>query len=128
MIIDKFIIPEGCKSPDVREIAIKLLQHIIDTNEIITYGDLAQKLSFHINPRNIEKQLGNISYACKDNGLPPISVMVVNKDTLMPGNGFYEAYYPELKNEEDRMKKCFELMKEVKEYKGWEQVLDVFLI
>ena len=110
----------------VQEIAIKLLQHIVKTNETISYGDLSAQLSFEMNPRNIEKPLGVISFACKDNNLPPISVMVVNKDTLMPGNGYYDAYCPEIKGEDARWKKCFELMKEVQGYSGWDEVLTAF--
>lgn len=110
----------------VQEIAIKLLEHIISENEIIAYGELTKKLSFPMNPRNIERQLGVISFACKDNGLPPISVMVVNKDTLMPGESFFKAYYPDMKSNDERWKKCFELMKQVKSYKEWNKALDAF--
>lgn len=110
----------------VQQIAIKLLEHIVKTNNPISYGDLCSKLNFPMNPRNIEKQLGVISFACKRNGLPPISVMVVNKDTLMPGVGFYKAYCPDIKEEEKQWKKCFELTKEVQQYRHWDNVLEAF--
>ncbi len=45
----------------VQEIAEKLLKHIIDTNQTIFYSELSKRLSFEINPRNIERQLGVMS-------------------------------------------------------------------
>lgn len=110
----------------VQEIAIKLLKHIIDTNESITYGELSKRLSFEINPRNIERLLGVVSFACKENGLPLVSVMVVNKETQMPGDVFYKAYFPGLKTKDERWRKCFELMKQVRACKDWDMVLDAF--
>ena len=35
----------------------------------------------------IGQMLGPIMYYCKDNGLPPLTVLVVNKDTGLPGEG-----------------------------------------
>ena len=83
-----FFITEDCNNKYIKEIAIKLLQHIISTKQFITYGQLSLKMSFDISPRIIERPLGRISYACTNNGLPPISAMVVNQETQMPGKGF----------------------------------------
>lgn len=33
-----FFIPEDCNNKYIKEIAIKLLQHIISTKQFITYG------------------------------------------------------------------------------------------
>ena len=35
----------------------------------------------------IGQMLGPIMYYCQDNGLPPLTVLVVNKDTGLPGEG-----------------------------------------
>ncbi|MEE0522385.1 MAG: hypothetical protein UC384_01155 [Lachnospira sp.] len=123
-----FNVPEDCKDEKVIEIAIKLLKHVISNKKeggLITYGELSKGLSFPMNPKNIEQQLGRISFACKENGLPPISVMVVNKYTFMPGAGFYKAYCSEVKGKE-RDKIAIELMNVVRNYAGWNDVLEVF--
>ena len=95
-----FFIPEDCNNKYIKEIAIKLLQHIISTKQFITYGQLSLKMSFDISPRIIERPLGRISYACTNNGLPPISAMVVNQETQMPGKGFFDAYFSEINGED----------------------------
>lgn len=123
-----FKVTEDCKNEKVIEIAIKLLKHVISNRKeggLITYGELSKGLSFPMNPRNIEQPLGKISFACKENGLPPISVMVVNKYTFMPGAGFYKAYCSEVKGKE-RDKIAIELMNVVRNYAGWNDVLEVF--
>lgn len=125
--MSEFIVPEDCKDGHIIEIAEKLLTFIIENpGKLITYGDLSRQLSFPMNPRNIEQPLGRISFACKDNGLPPISVMVVNKDTMMPGDGFFKAYYPQLKTKDEQWKKCFEDMDKVKRFEDWDDVLNAF--
>lgn len=123
---DDFIMPKECFDPFVNKVSIALLQHIVANNEYITYGDLAKKIGPGINPRIIEHPLGFISMACKENGIPPISVMVVNKDTLIPGVGFFKFFYPELKPDEYDFK-YLELYKQVKEFKQWQDVLDIFM-
>lgn len=127
---DIFFIPDDCRKEEVKEIAIKLLQHIISKKEPISYKDLSLKLSsnssFHNRPRDIERPLGRISYACKDNGLPPISVMVINKETNMPGAGFFKAYCSEIKGKDEQMDEAIKLMKEVIAYESWNDVLAAF--
>lgn len=126
-MVENFIVPEDCKDGQVIEIAEKLLTFIIrNPGKLITYGDLSKQLSFPMNPRNIEQPLGRISFACIENGLPPVSVMVVNKDTSMPGMGFFKAYCPEIKSEDEQMKLCFEYMDRVNKYEHWDDVLSSF--
>ena len=127
-MVENFIVPEDCKDGQVIEIAEKLLTFIIrNPGKFITYGDLSNQLSFPMNPRNIEQPLERISFACIENGLPPVSVMVVNKDTSMPGKGFFKAYCPEIKSEDEQMKLCFEYMYQVKKYEHWDDVLSAFI-
>ena len=87
-----FEIDEKYREPEAVEVAIKLLEYYLNSNEkIIIYGDLCKKMSFPVTARNIEKWLGYVSFACKDNNLPPISVIVVNKTTSMPELGFLKS-------------------------------------
>ncbi len=123
---DMFMLSEECKNPQINEIAIRLLEHIIKTNSIITYGDLCKKLSFEMSPRIIEKPLGVISFVCMENGLPPISVMVINEYYNLPGKGFFKAYLPNVKDETEQLKKCVNWMNEVMDYKDWNKVLEAF--
>lgn len=122
----QFELTDDCYDDLVRDVGIMLLNHIIQSNELITYGDLTKKISYPINPRNLDHPLGCISDACKENKLPLLSVMVVNKETLRPGPGFFKYFYPELKQSEWDPK-FFELYKQVKEFKGWNCVLNAFI-
>lgn len=78
-------------------VAEKLIKHVISNsnNPVITYGQLAAKISPDFNPRNLGNYLGCISDECKENGLPLISSIVVNQDSGLPGEGFYNYYYGE---------------------------------
>ena len=51
--------------------------------------------------------------------------MVVNKETLMPGPGFYKYFYPGLKKEQ-WVEKFVEEYNKVKTFKNWDKVLDAF--
>ena len=62
---------------------------------MVTYKQLAAKISPDFNPRNLGGYLGCISYECKENGLPLISSIVVNQDSGLPGEGFFNYYYKE---------------------------------
>lgn len=121
-----FFIPEDCNNEYVKEIAIKLLQHIISTKQFITYGQLSLKMSFDINPRIIERPLGRISYACINNGLPPISAMVVNQETQMPGKGFFNEYCREIKQKDTQELEWIRLVKKITDYESWTDVLVAF--
>ncbi len=68
----------------VAEILIKYVISNRD-NPVITYKELALKISQDFNRRYLSPFLGNISNECKENGLPYISGIVVNKNTGLPG-------------------------------------------
>lgn len=121
----QFELTDECYDDIVIEVAIALLEHIVENNEIIQYGELANLLSIPMNPRNLDRPLGCISEACIENGLPPVSVMVVNKDTYMPGVGFFKYFYPGLKKDQWD-EKFIQLYNEVKSYSYWDKVLDIF--
>ena len=126
--IFNFSLTDECKDSLVIDVAINLLRHILENNEIIQYGELAKLLSPPMeNPRNLDRPLGCISDACKENGLPLLSVMVVNKETSMPGDGFFKYFYPQLKSEQ-WIEKFIEEYKKVQQFDKWNKVLDAFCI
>ena len=121
-----FSIPDQHRSPEAVEVAVKLLEHYIDSKDgIITYGDLCKKLSFDISPRNIEKLLGDVSYTCKENGVPPLSALVVNKGENRPGDGFFHVYFPGEKREKWDMI-WLEVYNKIRLYNDWEKVLETY--
>ena len=124
--INMYFIPEDCNNKYIKEIAIKLLQHIISTKQFITYGQLSLKMSFDISPRIIERPLGRISYACTNNGLPPISAMVVNQETQMPGKGFFDAYFSEINGEDAQVREWIKSVENIMAYESWADVLVAF--
>lgn len=54
--------------------------------ETMTYQDLVKRLG-HNQPKVLAKQLGRIMHYCLQNKLPPLTVLVVNKNTGKPGDG-----------------------------------------
>lgn len=120
------IFPEyfGKKAIDYK-VAELLLNHVINNldNPVITYGELASKISPDFNPQNLSEPLGNISDVCKENGLPLISGVVVNKDTGLPGEGFYTYFFNERSMGEwkDIYRKC---LSDVKSCTRWQELHD----
>lgn len=70
------------------------LLEVIRSNSVITYGDLSRRFrdryGEEVSPRAWRAPLGDLSGICMDNGFPAISVVVVNKDTGLPGEGFFD--------------------------------------
>lgn len=107
---NNFIIPEELKKIQVNNlVATKLLKHVIEykNDPIITYGDLAAKIDEGFNPQNLRDPLNVVSGACIENDLPPISSIVVYKNTRLPGDGFYIQFYSGINWQKD-MQKIFE--------------------
>jgi len=108
----------------VIEIASVLAQCCIDSETpIITYGDLARKLTIPVTPRNLDQPLGRLSDFCKENGLPLLSVIVVNQDTYFPGHGFFKYFFPQAKTIEWE-KIYIEQLNLVASYKQWDELAD----
>ena len=55
--------------------------------QIMTYGMLAGTLGFKNGAGVLANLLGHVMYYCQQNGLPPLTVLVVNQDTGLPGAG-----------------------------------------
>ena len=51
-----------------------------------TYGDVARILGFG-GAGTLAQFLGPIMWLCENNGWPPLTVLVVNQDTGLPGEG-----------------------------------------
>lgn len=89
---------------DVGRILLEHLQAATTRDDcLITYGDVAKKLPYEFNPRNLDSPLYELSSLCKELGLPLISTAVVNQDSLMPGLGYYGAFFPGVRTENQRI-------------------------
>lgn len=108
------------------EIAKILLNILLYSKEepLITYGELSRRLPFPINPRNLDQPLGTLSDICSENRMPLISTIVVNQDTLMPGNGYFRYYFPGAK-EQDWDRIFIEQYNRIKEFEQWEDLADL---
>lgn len=60
-----------------------------NNRQTVRYGDLA-KLMGYTDDRPLFSILGHIMYFCNQNNLPPLTIIVVNKDGT-PGEGFSAA-------------------------------------
>jgi len=93
----------------------------------IEYNQISIKLGGILPPIRLNEPLGEISYRCIKMGFPPLSAIVVNQSTNLPGMGFFtwvasKMGYPNLKEAE--WEEFYEQQKEnVFNCKNW----DVFL-
>ena len=60
------------------------------SRQTITYGQLAEVLGFR-GAGTLAQLLGPIMFYCIQNELPPLTVLVVNRDTGLPGAGLVHA-------------------------------------
>lgn len=103
---------------------LAFLARLCTENEtpIITYGDLSKCLSVPISPRNLDSPLGQVSAFCKAHGMPLLSVIVVNQDTLTPGDGFFKYFFPQAKrNDWDEI--YIHQLNAVKAYMNWDDLV-----
>jgi len=54
---------------------------------MVTYGILAEKMGYE-GAGVLDKRLGHVAFYCEQNDLPPLTVIVVNQETGLPGRGF----------------------------------------
>lgn len=79
---------------DVGRVLLNRLNVAVDDeNFLITYGDLARKLPYEFNPRNLDHPLGELSNLCIELGLPLISTIVINRDSYQPGAGYFKYFF-----------------------------------
>jgi putative restriction endonuclease len=55
-------------------------------SRLVTYGDIAPTIP--TNPLSVGRALGPIQSFCLENRLPPLTAIVVGKNTKVPGDGF----------------------------------------
>lgn len=58
-------------------------------NEVIEYSRLSREIGGIIPPIKLNEPLGEISLRCIKKGFPPLSAIVVNQQTQLPGEGFF---------------------------------------
>ena len=75
-----------------RQFAEQLLLAVKNREFTVTYGELAERVVPPANPRNVGRNIENISILCHELGLPLLSAMVVNKQSGKAGEGFYPLY------------------------------------
>lgn len=63
-----------------------ILVNCASNSDSITYGELATKLGIH--HRAVRHILGLIQNFCLENEYPPLTILVFNKSTGLPGEGF----------------------------------------
>lgn len=105
----------------------KILVSVAKENETITYNQLSQKLKNQIKPINLGHPIGELSKICYELGLPLISVLVVNQDTGIPGDGFYKLC-SDLKgiSEEEAMINLEKEKESVHKCSEWNKLLEYF--
>jgi len=113
----------GLDYPIIEIMAILVRLCIGNETPLITYGDLSRQLSAYISPRNLDHPLGQVSDFCKEYGMPLLSVIVVNQDTLRPGDGFFKYFFPKAKRSAwDEI--YIQQLSLVKAYKQWDRLAD----
>ena len=86
-----------------------------NNREIIEYNRISKRLEGVISPYRLNEPLGEISLRCIKHGFPPLSAIVVNQGTRMPGEGFFtwvasKMGYPDLAP--SKWNKFYDLQKE----------------
>lgn len=84
-------------------IAWPILTGCAKNKEIITYEEIAKQLNIH--HRAVRYILGLIQDYCLEEKLPPLTILVVNKKTRIPGDGFVAW---DVDNVNDGVKKVFD--------------------
>lgn len=75
--------------------AWQILVHVAAERRTITYESLAYIMFERPAQGVLNRILGHIAFYCKDEGLPMLTVLVVNKDTGRPGNNIPLDRMPE---------------------------------
>lgn len=63
-----------------------ILKYQAKNRKPITYGELAKKIDIH--HRAVRFPLGLIQKYCIDHNLPPLNILVINKNSSKPGSGY----------------------------------------
>jgi len=63
-----------------------ILVEYAGNGQYTTYGELGERMGVHC--RTCRYFLGKIQQYCKNNNLPPLQSLVINKSTRKPGEGY----------------------------------------
>ena len=123
---------ESLPLEDLQVAILEILLPLTSCNDIyphITYLDLSRHLElkgYIIAPRTLGIPLGVISEFCQDNGAPAISVLVVNSETIMPGNGFYGFVTAKASlTDTEKWEFAFAENERVRSYQHWKRIADL---
>lgn len=101
-----------------------LINKWIQTKDCISYSDFAKEVG--LSTRKVSDYFEDVSFFCVERGLPPISAIVINKETGMCGNGFFKTYYPHAK-QKDYMKIFFHDIERIQRLDCWNFVRDEYV-
>ena len=65
-----------------------VLAKLAAQRKLTTYGKLGKAIGVH--HRAVQYLLDPIQRHCEENDIPPLTILVHNKDTKKPGRGFYQ--------------------------------------
>ncbi|WP_255294085.1 HNH endonuclease [Bacillus toyonensis] len=82
------------------ELLIKISEVLIQyakRQDVIEYGQLCKEIGLEdVQPIVLKDPLGEISVRCIELGYPPLSAIVVNKETRLPGDGLFTYIAPKM--------------------------------
>ncbi|MEK4536336.1 HNH endonuclease [Peribacillus sp. FSL K6-1552] len=82
------------------ELLIKISEVLVqyaNREEVIEYGQLCKKIGLKdVPPIVLKDPLGEISVRCIEHGYPPLSAIVINKETRLPGDGLFNYVAPKM--------------------------------
>ena len=108
--------------PTLYEIA-QLLVNKAKERKIITYGELSHELGDRIIARALPRRLTQINDIAISHDVPLLSALVVTTASGMPGEGFFNQYAPELK--EDQWDSFWhDKLSEIGNYNDWDNFLN----
>ncbi|MBE5984525.1 MAG: hypothetical protein E7248_14645 [Paenibacillaceae bacterium] len=111
-------------NPKTKLVAKILIKHVSENkgNLIITYGEVSKLTDNAIFHRNLRSHLYAIADVCKELGLPHLTAVVCRKGSILPGDGFFNEYFPGLNDQEkhDIFVKC---LNEIRECDDWSKLI-----
>lgn len=90
-------------SPLASRIYKQLVHHVRRSNPSVTYGELAKAVAVHHRSPQLHVALGEVTNACRHNGLPCIAAIVCRADSGRPSDGYYKVAHPRAQTDEQRM-------------------------
>src|SRR5258706_10432033 len=95
--------PGAPMTPFATAIYKLLLRHARKHEPSITYSALAEQTELHARSPKLHAALGEISQACRHEGLPCLPAIVWRSDTRRPSTGYYKVAHPRAHTDESRV-------------------------